>query len=81
MANEKPINPIYKLSLEQLLSVRTISIATGTSTPINQAPAVASVITAQDIEAMGATQLSEVLEQVPGLHVMPSRLSRMDTMY
>ena len=46
-----------------------ISIATGRLTPINKAPAVATVITAKDIKAIGATDLDEVLETVPGLHV------------
>jgi len=47
----------------------TISIATGVRQSIAQAPAVASVITAKDIEAMGATDIDDVLETVPGLHV------------
>lgn len=47
----------------------TISIATGVRQSIAQAPAVASVITAKDIQAMGATDIDEVLETVPGLHV------------
>lgn len=47
----------------------TISIATGTVQPISRAPAVASVITAKDIKEMGATDIDEVLEVVPGLHV------------
>lgn len=47
----------------------TISIATGSHQPIARAPAVASVITAQDIKAMGATDLDQALESVPGLHV------------
>jgi len=46
-----------------------ISIATGIRQPIAKAPAVATVITADDIRAMGATDLDEVLETVPGLHV------------
>lgn len=46
-----------------------ISIATGYRQPISLAPAVASVITADDIKAMGARDLDEVLETVPGLHV------------
>ncbi len=46
-----------------------VSIATGISQPIAKAPAVASVITEKDILAMGATDLDEVLEAVPGLHV------------
>ncbi len=46
-----------------------VSIATGYSKPISKAPAVASVITADDIKKMAATDLDEVLESVPGLHV------------
>ncbi len=47
----------------------TISIATGSAQPISRAPAVASVITAEDIKEIGATDIDEVLETVPGLHV------------
>ena len=47
----------------------TISIATGSKVPLRRAPSVASVITAEDIAAMGATDLDEVLETVPGIHV------------
>jgi len=46
-----------------------ISIATGRSQPIARAPAVASVITPDDIKLMGATDLDQILETVPGLHV------------
>lgn len=46
----------------------TVSIATGTAQSLRRAPAVATVITAEDISAMGAYDLSEVLEAVPGLH-------------
>lgn len=49
-----------------------ISIATGNRQPISKAPAVATVITDKDIKAMGATDLDEVLEAVPGLHVARS---------
>ena len=46
-----------------------ISIATGVRQPIAKAPAVASVITADDIRKMGAGDIDDVLESVPGLHV------------
>ena len=46
-----------------------ISIATGKNQPISRAPAVATVITAEDIKEIGALDLDEVLETVPGLHV------------
>ncbi len=46
-----------------------VSIATGTAQPLRESPAIASVITAADIAAIGATELNEVLQTVPGLHV------------
>ncbi|MDX2480569.1 MAG: TonB-dependent receptor [Desulfuromusa sp.] len=58
-----------------------VSIATGSSKPIYKAPAVASVITANDIRKMGATTLDEVLEAVPGLHVGVSNQGRLDSVY
>jgi iron complex outermembrane receptor protein len=51
---------------------RSISIATGASQPLQRAPAAATVITAEAIAAMGATDLDEVLETVAGLHVARS---------
>ncbi|MYN45841.1 TonB-dependent receptor [Pseudoduganella sp. FT93W] len=47
----------------------SVSIATGNSQSLRRAPAVASVITAADIVAMGATELDQILETVPGIHV------------
>lgn len=52
-----------------------VSIATGREQALSRAPAVASVITSADIAAMGATDLDQVLESVPGLHVSVSSLS------
>ncbi|MBV1930153.1 MAG: TonB-dependent receptor [Porticoccaceae bacterium] len=46
-----------------------VSIATGASQPISKAPSVASVVTANDIKKMGVTDLDEILETIPGLHV------------
>lgn len=50
----------------------TISLATGKQLPVRRAPAVATVISAQDIAATGATDLLELLETVPGIHVTRS---------
>lgn len=50
----------------------TISIATGSKQQLRRAPAVATVITAEDIAAMGAKDLDEVLDTVPGIHVSRS---------
>ena len=46
-----------------------VSIATGSQQSLRRAPAVASVITAQDIAAMGATDLDQVLESIAGIHI------------
>ncbi|MBI5257243.1 MAG: TonB-dependent receptor [Burkholderiales bacterium] len=51
-----------------------VSIATGSRLAVRRAPAVATVITAADIRATGATDLDEVLQAVPGLtvaHLLP----------
>ena len=50
----------------------TVSIATGSPQPISKAPSTATVITAEDIKAMGATDLDQVMETVPGVHVSHS---------
>lgn len=55
--------------------------ATGSLKPLHKAPSVASVITKEDIEKMGATSLREVLETVPGLHVAPSSKNALDPIY
>jgi outer membrane receptor for ferrienterochelin and colicin len=52
----------------------TVSIATGNRQPLSKAPADASMITANDIKAMAATDLDEVLETVPGLNVARSNI-------
>ncbi len=52
-----------------------VSIATGNKQPLTRAPAVATVITAQDIESMGATDLDQALASVPGLHVSMSNVA------
>lgn len=49
-----------------------ISLATGSKKLVKKAPSVASVITAEEIHNMGARNLSEVLDTVPGLHVSKS---------
>ncbi|MBL1276544.1 MAG: TonB-dependent receptor [Ectothiorhodospiraceae bacterium] len=51
-----------------------ISIATGGQTDISRAPAIATVITADDIAKMGAQNLDQVLESVPGFHVSASSI-------
>ena len=50
-------------------SEEMVEIATGIKTQIYKAPAVASVFTAEQIKNMGAMDIDDVLETVPGLHI------------
>lgn len=68
------------MDLEQLLEVE-VEVATGFPQPLSRAPAVASVITAEEIAEMGATHLDEALETVPGLHVGLSQSRGLDPVY
>lgn len=67
------VQKLLQMELEDLLNIPIVSVASGKAEPINTAPAVTSVITAQDIEAMGATNLDEVLNSLPGVRVVRSR--------
>jgi len=68
----------YSLSAEEMdnffamspaeLAATSVTIATGTPKSVSQSAAVTSVITAEQIKSMGATELHEVLETVPGMH-------------
>jgi len=71
---------IFSFSLEDLGNL-SIEIATGTTQSLSSAPAVASVITSKDINALGARTLDDVLETIPGLHVSLSAVNRLDSVY
>ena len=57
------------------------TIASGHLEAIKKAPGVISVITADEMAKMGATHLDEVLETIPGLHVVRSDLNRLEPVY
>ena len=65
---EDKIDDFFAMSPAELAAT-PIAIASGTPKTVAQSAAVTSVITAEQIKAMGATELHEVLETVPGLHV------------
>ncbi|MFK8018335.1 MAG: TonB-dependent receptor plug domain-containing protein [Pseudomonadales bacterium] len=67
--------------LELYADDETVSISTGTNKPIRLAPSVATVITQEDIERLGAVTLDEILETVPGLHVSVSKTSKLNSVY
>lgn len=56
-------------SLAMFGSEEFVSIATGYKRPVHTAPAVATVITAEDIKNSGSRNISDILNMVPGFHV------------
>ncbi len=60
---------IAQLKSMSLADVLQVDISTGTSKLLYQTPGVAYVITAPDIARMGARNMQEVLESIPGLNV------------
>ena len=78
------IDKLKKLSLLELMQVTAIpevSIATGKKQSAARAPAIVSVITAEDIEKTAATDIDDILESVPGLHVARSPVSYYNPIY
>ncbi|NOQ77823.1 MAG: TonB-dependent receptor, partial [Gammaproteobacteria bacterium] len=65
---ESDSDSLLDLSLEELSQVKVI-IATGTEQTLDKAPATVTVITAEDIKMTGATNLTDILESVPGVHI------------
>ncbi|UOA09070.1 TonB-dependent siderophore receptor [Methylobacter sp. S3L5C] len=64
---EESVEDFFAMTPAQLAAT-TVTIATGTPTPVFQSAASTSVVTAEQIKSMGATELHEVLETIPGVH-------------
>lgn len=73
-AAAKEVDDFFAMSPAELAAT-PVTIATGTPTLVSQSAAVTSVITAEQIKSMGATELHEVLETVPGVHASVQELS------
>lgn len=69
---------LFELSMEELLDIE-VEIATGQPQKLSHVPAVANVITAAEISAMGVTEFSQVLEMIPGVHVYPNPVARLES--
>lgn len=57
----------FSMSPAELAQTK-VAIATGTPKAIFQSASVTSIVTAEQIKSMGATELHEVLETIPGMH-------------
>ncbi|OQW92629.1 MAG: hypothetical protein BWK79_14255 [Beggiatoa sp. IS2] len=73
-ADNSTTEDLTGLSLAALLEVEITTVATGEEQTLSEAPGVVSIITAQDIKAMGAHGIDEVLKMIPGLHVSRSAM-------
>ncbi len=72
--SDEKLQHFLSLSLEALVDMK-VTISTETKQTIAKAPAVVSVITADDITATGASNLVEILESVPGIHIRTSQFA------
>lgn len=71
---ETVADDFFSMSPAELAAI-PVTIATRTPKPVFQSAAVTSVITADQIKSMGATELHEVLETVPGMHASLQELT------
>lgn len=62
------------LSLEELVNLET-TIATNSRRTTTNSPAAVTLITSDDIKATGASNLVDVLEGVPGIHIRASQFA------
>lgn len=62
------MDQLLSLSLEELTKTK-VRISTNTEQTLSKAPSVVSVITAEDIKATGATNLTEMLQTIPGIYI------------
>lgn len=68
-AGEPPPSVLERLSLEDLMNVRVRS-ASLTSQAVRTAPSVVSVVTADQIHALGLRTLAEALQLLPGVTIL-----------
>ncbi len=72
--DDNKLDHFISLSLEDLVSLET-TIATATRRTVSKAPAVVTLITSEDIKATGSTNLVEILQSVPGIHIRSSQFA------
>jgi iron complex outermembrane receptor protein len=62
------LEQLLSLSMDDLMSLK-VKISTNTEQTLSKAPSVVSILTAKDIKATGATNLTEILQSVPGIYI------------
>ncbi|WP_144395343.1 TonB-dependent receptor plug domain-containing protein [Pleionea sediminis] len=69
IADDVKTDDLFDRSLEELLKVKVSSV-TKTKVPLNEAPAVVSVVTSEDIENYDIQSLADVFKILPGFDVL-----------
>ncbi|MES9946851.1 MAG: TonB-dependent receptor [Candidatus Thiodiazotropha sp.] len=72
--HDQRLDHFLSLSLEELMDLE-VTISTDTKQTVARAPAAVTVITTEDIKATGATDLVDILESVPGIHVRANQFA------
>lgn len=62
-------NSVFGLSLDELLNLK-VSVASRRDEIVRDAPAVMTIVTREEIEAFGARNLVDVIDRLPGMHVV-----------
>lgn len=60
---------VYAMSIEELMNTK-VAIATKSDQPLSVTPSIVSVITVEDIKNMGARELVDVLQTIPGFELV-----------
>lgn len=60
---------LFELGLDDLLSMKVVTAASGFEQGLDDAPASVTILDAEEWQAMGATELFEALQHVPGVHI------------
>lgn len=72
---------IYDLSIEQLVEVQLVVAASGFNQQIKNAPATVTVISSKQWQAMGAKNLTEVLNTIVGVHISKPQINFQHTKF
>ncbi|MET0066081.1 MAG: TonB-dependent receptor [Candidatus Thiodiazotropha sp.] len=67
-AQDDELDAYLSMTIEELMELE-VTISTNTRQNLKQAPSTVTVLTANDFKATGATNLVDLLEAVPGLHI------------
>ena len=62
------MDQLLSLSMEDLMKLK-VNISTNTLQTLSKVPSVVTLITAEDIKATGATNLTDILQSVPGIYI------------